>query len=316
MITAKNLTKIYKSRTTLDNIKFILGINSESEKDVKAVDNISFAIKDSEIVGIIGPNGAGKTTTIKMLTGLLKPTEGKVKVGKHTPFELKEEFKLDIGLFRGEVNTLDDGVIIKDSIEEKLKIYKQTKLNDNNYVQELLKMIAVSKFIDNIPENLSQGQRTLVEFIASILHSPTYLFLDEPLVGLDINAIIRFKKVIKYLNERLKATIIITSHNLQHVVDLSNRLILINKGKILIDKQTDEVIHKDTLDRVIKFYVESEEGTQNLTKNMRLNYPWVIVKTSKDKLEEAIKDGLRRFDVSDIRITEPPIEEIFSKYYK
>jgi len=316
MIRAQNLTKIYKHRTTLDNLKFLLGLSSKSDKDVKAVNNISFEIKDKEIIGIIGPNGAGKTTTIKMLTGLLKPTDGNVKVGKHIPFELKENFKLDIGLFMGEVNTLDDGVVIKDSIEDRLKIYKQSQVNKNKYVEQLVETTGISKFMDNVPENLSQGQRTLVEFVTSILHAPKYLFLDEPIIGLDVNAIIKFKKVIKLLNKKLKSTIIITSHNLQHVVDLSGRIILINKGKILIDKSTDEVIHKDTLDRVIRFYIDSTEGTQNLPKSMKLNFPWVTVKTSKKNLEKAIQDGLRRFKVSDIRITEPPIEEIFSKYFE
>lgn len=316
MIKAQNLTKIYKHRTTLDNLKFLIGLKSKSKKDVSAVNNISFKIKDQEIVGIIGPNGAGKTTTIKMLTGLLKPTDGEITVGDHIPFKLQDDFKLNIGLFMGEVHTLDDGVIIKDSIKERLKIYKQGDFDQNEHAQKLLKITEAKSFIANTPETLSQGQRTLVEFLTSILHAPKYLFLDEPMIGLDINAIIKFKKVLKYLNKNLKTTIIITSHNLQHVVDLSNRLILINKGKVLIDKPTDEVIHKDTLDRVIKFYIESEIGTKNLPKNIRLDYPWVIVKTSKENLEKTIKEGLKRFEVSDIRITEPPIEEIFSKYYK
>ncbi|MBU0975248.1 MAG: ATP-binding cassette domain-containing protein [Patescibacteria group bacterium] len=316
MIKTKNISKIYRSRNTLDNLKFLFGIQNSSRKDVKAVDNISFEIKDGEIVGVIGPNGAGKTTTIKMLTGLLRPTVGAISMGEHNPFDLTEKFKKEIGLFRGEVHTLDDGVIVKDSIEELLRMYKQEDLDKNPFVLNLMKIAETERFLDSVPEELSQGQRTLIEFITSIVHKPKYLLLDEPTNGLDINAVTKFKEIIRYLNEKLKTTIIITSHNLQHVVDLSHRIILINKGKILIDKATDEVMHKDTLDRVIKFYIESEEGTVNLPANMELNYPWVTVKVSKSNLETEILNGLKRFKVSDIRITEPPIEEIFAKYYK
>ncbi|MDD3646873.1 MAG: ATP-binding cassette domain-containing protein [Candidatus Dojkabacteria bacterium] len=316
MIKVDNITKVYTSRNTLDNLMFLFGFKRNSKKQTKAVDNISFQINPGEIVGIIGPNGAGKTTTIKMLTGLLRPTEGTIKIGKYTPFELSRDFKLAIGLFRGEVSSLDDGVIIKDSIEERLRIYGKKNLKSNQYAKRLFEIAETDRFLGGVPEELSQGQRTLIEFVASIVHKPKYLFLDEPTNGLDINAVTRFKEVIRYLNSELGITILITSHNLQHVVELSHRIILINKGKILIDKETDAVMHKDTLDRVIKFYIESKEGTANMPNNMNLNYPWVTVKVNKSNLEDEILKGLKRFKVSDIRITEPPVEEIFAGYYK
>lgn len=315
MIKVNNLTKIYKTRNTADRIKFLFGNKTSQRKQVKAVNDVSFEINKGEIVGFIGPNGAGKTTTIKMLTGLLKPTAGNIKIGNFSPFELTKEFKLKIGLFRGETHILDDGVIIKDSLKERLKIYEKKDLKLNKFVNQLLEITEIEKFLDDVPENLSQGQRSLIEFVASIIHAPEYIFLDEPTNGLDINAIIRFKNVIQFINKKHKSTILITSHNLQHVVDLSDRLILINKGKVLIDKPTERVIHSDTLDRTIKFCVDSKEGTTSLPKNMSMKYPWITVAVNKKNLEKEIRKGLDRFKVIDIRISEPPVEEIFSKYY-
>lgn len=314
MIKVKNVTKVYYPKDTISNLKQFFGFGSVTPK-TPAVSDINFEIPDNQIVGIIGPNGAGKTTTIKMLTGLLRPTSGQIFVDKKVPFDLTNDFKKSIALFRGGYPNLDDGVIVKDQFEDRLNIYRQPKFNSNIYLNKIIKISGIQELLCSVPEDLSQGQRHMVEFIGSILHRPKYVFLDEPMLGLDILAIGRFKKVIKYLKLKLKPTIILTSHILQQVVDLSDRIILINHGKVVLDDSPDNIINQGTFDRRIKFHLTSRNGTVNLSSNISLKYPWVIIKTTKNNLEKDIALGIKLFQFDDIRITQPSVDKIFTKYY-
>jgi len=315
MIKVSGLTKKYYPQDTLSNLKRFFNLGQVASLP-PAVHNISFTIAGNQTVGIIGPNGAGKTTTIKMLTGLLRPTSGEILVDQYTPFELNINFKKSLALFRGGYPNLDDGVIVRDQLEDRLNVYQQPVLAKNLYVKHIIRLSQSLSLLDSVPENLSQGQRHLVEFIASILHRPKYIFLDEPMLGLDILAISRFKKVIKYLKMSLNPTIILTSHILQQVVDLSDRIILINHGVIVLDDTPDNIIRQNTFDRQIKLHLVSRQGTTDIPSNTYVKYPWATIKTTKQSLEKDIDSGMKRFQFDDIRITEPSVDQIFTKYYK
>lgn len=314
MIRATNLSKKYYPQDTVSNLKRFFRIG-EVVALTPAVDDISFEIPDNQTVGIIGPNGAGKTTTIKMLTGLLRPTSGQILVDTYLPFDLQTGFKQSIALFRGGYPHLDDGVVVRDQLEDRLGIYRQPLLSKNIYVRHLIKLTQSAGLLNSVPDNLSQGQRHLVEFIASILHRPRYIFLDEPMLGLDILAIGRFKKVIRYLKKRLRPTIILTSHILPQVVDLSDRIILINRGRIVLDDTPDNIINQNTFDRQVRLHLTSRQGVDDLPAHITVNYPWAVIKTTKENLERDIDSGMKRFQFDDIRVTEPSVEQIFTKYY-
>ena len=315
MIKVTNLSKTYFVTKPFDFVRFLF--NRPAKPGFKALNSLNFSIADGEVVGLIGPNGAGKTTTIKLLTGLLRPTAGEVQIDAYTPADLITEFKKTITLFRGNVPLLDDGVVIKDSFEDKLKIYGCRKLAHNQPLQALIMLAKISRFLVKTPEELSLGQRTWVELVYALAHFPQYLFLDEPTIGLDLTVQIRFKAVIAHLVKAYQPTILITSHDLQTVVDICPRLILINKGKVMIDKPTEAAIKGSTIDKKIIFSLK-----QPLPKKMALpansvyQFPKLTLLTPREKLQTTIIDWSKKIDYLDIDITEPPLEQIFAQYYR
>ena len=316
MIRVRGITKVYYPRTLASNIQNLLfGKVDNREGGTTALSNVSFEINRGEVVGMIGPNGAGKTTMMKILTGLLRPTNGEVWVDEFKPADLEETFKKEISFFSATNRILDDGVIIRDSFEDKLGVYGSLPFRKNPTVQWLVERSQVEEYLDRVPEELSTGQRTIVEVIYSLIHKPRYVFFDEPTLGLDLSAILLFKQLVRELNQKEKMTFVITSHDLQNVVDISERIILINRGKVLVDKTTTAVIRDETFDRQIEFILSDKAGTQKLPPGIHLEFPRLIIKTSKKDVGDKIKYWLPRLHFSDLRITEPPIEEIFGKYY-
>lgn len=315
MINVNNLSKTYYKSKPFDFIQYLL--NKQRQPESKALESISFTIKDGEIVGLIGPNGAGKTTTIKMLTGLLRPTLGSVAIDNFIPSELTVEFKKSITLFRGNVPILDDGVVIEDSFNDKLKIYQQPLLANNQQLQLLIKLSKMKKFFSKIPAELSLGQRTWVELIYALSHFPKYIFLDEPTIGLDLTIQLQFKEIMAYLINFYHPTILITSHDLQTVVDICPRIILINHGKVMIDKPTEEVIKNSTLDKKVVFTLKNPLSDKIiLPKDSIYQFPKLTIVTPRTQLQSTIIDWSKKIEYLDIDITEPPIEKIFTKYYR
>lgn len=314
MIKVENVTKIYYPKDTLNNLKRFF-TNSKVKSQIIAVSNISFEIPENQTIGLIGPNGSGKTTTIKMLTGLLIPTLGSIYIDNNIPFKLTNDFKKSIALFRGGYLSMDDGTVIQDQIEDRLMIYKQTNFNQNKFVNKIIELANIKGLLSSVPEELSQGQRHLVEFIVSVLHQPKYIFLDEPMLGLDIIAIGRFKKILKFIKKQLKPTIVLTSHILQQVVDLSDRIILINHGVVVLDDSPDNIINQNTFDRQIKLHLISHKGTGSLPANIKVKFPWATIQTTKKLLEKDINLSMEQFEFDDIRILDPPIDQIFEKFY-
>ncbi len=315
MIKVTDLSKTYFETKPFDFVRFLF--NRPAKPGFKALNCLNFAIADGGVIGLIGPNGAGKTTTIKLLTGLLRPSAGQVQIDTFTPSDLTTEFKKSITLFRGNVPTLDDGVVIRDSFEDKLKIYGCRKLTQNDPLQKLINLSQISRFLAKTPEELSLGQRTWVELVYALAHFPKYIFLDEPTIGLDLTVQIRFKTVISHLVKTYQPTVLITSHDLQTVVDICPRLILINKGKVMIDKPTEAAIKGSTIDKKIIFTLKKP-----LPKNMALpansvyQFPKLTLLTPREKLQTTIIDWSKKIDYQDIDITEPPLEQIFAQYYR
>lgn len=315
MIQVVDLSKNYYQPRQFDFIRYLLKRPTGSA--TKALQEVSFTVNDGETVGLIGPNGAGKTTLIKLLTGLLRPTGGTVKIDTFTPSDLTREFKLGISLFRGNVPVLDDGVLVEDSFNEKLKIYNRPHLKNNQPLQQLIKLSRISRFMTKTPDELSLGQRTWVELIYSLVHFPRYIFLDEPTIGLDLSVQLQFKKLVGYLIKNYRPTLIITSHDLQTVIDVCPRIILINKGRLLLDRPTETVIKNAAADKKIVFTLKSP-----LVKKLTLpagavyRFPKLTVLSPREKLRADVIYWSKQLEYLDIDISEPPIEQIFAKYYR
>ncbi|MDR2530472.1 MAG: ATP-binding cassette domain-containing protein, partial [Oscillospiraceae bacterium] len=202
---------------------------------VHALDDISFRVDEGEIVGYIGPNGAGKSTSIKVMSGILVPDGGECTVLGFTPWKQRREYVRHIGVVFGQRAQLWWDVPISDSFDLLRDIYKIPQPEYKRNLELLTDTIGLQEFINTPLRQLSLGQRMRAEIAASLLHSPKVLFLDEPTIGLDAPAKLAVRKFIKDINDETKLTVILTTHDMNDIEALTDRVVLIGKGKILFD---------------------------------------------------------------------------------
>jgi ABC-2 type transport system ATP-binding protein len=236
IISVKNVSKVYdiliKEPGLLGSLKTLL--SRKYEKKI-GVDNINFSIDEGDFIGFIGPNGAGKTTTIKMLSGIIHPSSGDIKVMDFTPKKLQNSFKKQFAITMGQKNQLWWDIPPLDSFQLLKEIYEITEDDYNQILEELTTLLDVKHLLKVPLRNLSLGERMKMEIMGSLLHSPKVLFLDEPTIGLDVPSRRKIRQFLKYINKEKKITIILTSHYLEDIEELCNRIIAINKGKIIYD---------------------------------------------------------------------------------
>ena len=252
MITMKNICKTY--RTARRNAGFGEALLSFFHRDydtVTALDNVSFTIEDGETVGYIGPNGAGKSTTIKILSGILTPDSGECTVDGRVPWKNRIEHVANIGVVFGQrsqlwwdVPVIDSFELLKDIYSIPPEVYRQNK-------DELTELLDLAEILRTPARQLSLGQRMRCELPASLLHSPNILLLDEPTIGLDAVSKIAVREFIVRLNRERKTTVILTTHDMQDIEAITKRIILIGKGKILLDGDISEISGSGDIDRTV-----------------------------------------------------------------
>jgi len=320
MITVRNLTKIYKTALKNKGVKGTLAyIFKRQYKQVKAVDNISFHIGRGELIGFIGPNGAGKTTTIKMLSGLLYPTAGYVKVAGFIPFKRKKEFLKKISFFMGQKNQLFWELPAYDSFLANKEIYEVEEAKFKRQLDYLIELLDVADLVNQPVKTLSLGERMKMELIANLIYEPEILFLDEPTIGLDVISQKAIRDFIKRYRQEKQATVILTSHYLQDVVYLANRLIMINKGKIIYNGSVEAINQQYSKNKIVKVVLRKNVDSSFLKKidpNFEYDYPLATFKIAKKDLANKIGQITERLDFADINIDDIPIEEIVSAWWK
>ncbi len=262
MITMQNVCKTYKvsKRDAGFSSAFKALFHKEYEL-IHAHDGVSFTISDGEMVGYIGPNGAGKSSTIKILSGILTPEEGTCLINGLTPWKNRIEHVKNIGVVFGQRTQLWWDVPVMDSFELLKEIYR---IDDHVYrrnLEQLSEMLGLSELLRTPTRQLSLGQRMRCEIAASLLHDPKILFLDEPTIGLDAVSKLAVRDFILKLNEEKKTTVILTTHDMQDIEALTSRIILIGKGKILLD---------GTLADIKEGYESTEEGLASFYKSHNL----------------------------------------------
>jgi len=208
---------------------------------VRALSDVSFTIGDGEMVGYIGPNGAGKSTTIKIMCGVLTPESGACVIDGRTPWRERTAHVRDIGVVFGQRSQLWWDVPVIDSFELIRDIYKIGANQYRRNLDELAELLDLGELLKTPARNLSLGQRMRCEIAASLIHSPKTLFLDEPTIGLDAVSKIAVRKFIRKLNAEHRTTVILTTHDMQDIEALTERILLIGKGKILLDGSLDEL---------------------------------------------------------------------------
>nr|WP_231598291.1 ATP-binding cassette domain-containing protein [Synechococcus sp. CBW1002] len=286
---------------------------------VTAVQDINIAIEPGEMVGFLGPNGAGKTTTLKMLTGLIHPSAGTVRVAGHEPFRRQADFLRQITLVMGQKQQLIWDLPPLDSLRVHAAVYGIGAAESKRRIAELADMLELDEELTRPVRKLSLGQRMKAELMAALLHQPAVLFLDEPTLGLDVNAQVRVRSFLADYNRRTGATVLLTSHYMGDITALCERVLLIHQGRLFYDGSleglTDQLapcrqvrleLRHVLPARMFESYgtLESQNGNE------------VRLLIEGDRLTQQVGRLLADFDVCDLEVNDPPVEEIIGQLFR
>lgn len=320
IITVRDLKKYYQVHQKEPGLRgSIKSLFIRKYYDVKAVDGISFDVEEGELVGFIGPNGAGKTTTLKVLSGLLYPTSGFVRVLGFEPFKRQEQFQKQFSLVMGQKNQLWWDLPPWESFILNKEIYEVPDTEFKKIVKELSQMLQIEDILKVQVRKLSLGQRMKCELVAALLHNPKVLFLDEPTIGLDVVAQKKMRDFIKEYNKKFKATIILTSHYMGDVKELCKRIIVIDSGIILYNGLLSDIVDKFSVHKVITVDFDKEidhkklEGVGEIKQFEDLH---ASIHVPKDEVPKRASKLLARFPVADLTIEDPPIEDIIRQVFQ
>lgn len=320
LIEVKDLVKEFKVSKKKSGIRGSLVDLFKSETTLfKAVDNISFNIEKGEIVGYLGPNGAGKSTTVKIMSGILNPTSGTVKINGISPQENRKEVVKNLGVVFGQRTQLYWDLRLSESFELLKRIYRIPDKVYNENLKLLNEVLKINEIISIPVRQLSLGQRMRGDLAASMLHSPPIIFLDEPTIGLDVEAKYAIRQFIKDINSNFSTTVILTTHDLDDVEQLCKRIIIINKGKIIEDGPLDILVERiapyrylvvDFLEEVNNVHhphaeIFKKEGTKI----------WLRFEKNKISAAELISDISRHYPLRDLSIVETDIEDVIREVY-
>ena len=286
---------------------------------VDAVKSISFQLDPGEVVGFLGPNGAGKTTTLKMLTGLIHPTSGHVRVVGCEPFRRQHQFLEKITLVMGQKQQLIWDLPALDSLKINAAVYGISDREANLRIGELSEMLGLQKQLKQPVRKLSLGERMKAELLAALLHQPQVLFLDEPTLGLDVNAQVAVRDFLREYNQRFDATVLLTSHYMADITALCERVLLIFEGQLIYDGSLEGLLERfapyrevkvelacDYDRRALELFGELEEFEGRSARFM----------LQRELLTDTVAKLLADLDVTDLTVTDPPIEEVIGRVFK
>ncbi len=321
IIEVENLQKTFKTKQKESGFKGgFQSVLKPQYKIIDAVKNITFSAKKGEIIGFIGPNGAGKSTTIKMLTGILFPTSGHIKVLGKVPSENRQSLAYEIGSVFGQKSQLWFHLPPQDSYNLFARIYE---LDQSAYLERLSFLIdsfEIGDLLKTPVRKLSLGQRMRCEIVASLLHRPKIIFLDEPTIGLDVIAKQQIRDVIKYFNEKEDVTIFLTSHDAGDIEALAHRTIVINFGEIVFDDSTDQFKKNYIKSKAIELFTSNEIKNFDFHGGKILSQTKFSLKieldTAANSIDKLLDYAIKNYDIKDINISDPSMEEIITAIYK
>lgn len=301
IIKVEQLTKKFKIQKKTSGFKNFF---KSEYKNIIAVDKLSFAIKKGERVAFIGPNGAGKSTTIKMLSSILYPTSGTAEVMGMTPWDNRKKLSYNIGTVFGQRSQLWYNLPVQDSFALLGKIYDIDEIKFKRRLSKLVKLFEIRDLLTHPTCSLSLGQRMRCEIVASLIHNPQVLFLDEPTIGLDVTAKEIIRNLIKKQALEEETTLLLTSHDTDDMEKVCDRVIIINKGKLIFDNTLNKL--KDSY--LSKKYMEvtSESGEKIKTE----------VNTKETPVKKALEELMKKYHVVDMTVENPPMEEIIKEIYR
>jgi ABC-2 type transport system ATP-binding protein len=320
IIVAENLSKVYPVAVKEPGIKgTLVHFLRRTYRTVNAVADVSFQIETGEVVGFLGANGAGKTTTLKMLTGLIHPSGGKVRVAGYVPFRRQEAFLQKVTLVMGQKQQLIWDLPALDSLKINAAVYGIPEQEFSKRVGELVEMLSLQDKLNQPVRKLSLGERMKAELLAALLHRPQVLFLDEPTLGLDVNAQVAVRDFLREYNERYQATVLLTSHYMADITALCDRVLVIHQGQLIYDGSLDGLLERFAPYREVKLELAHPLPEDKLLPYGELeavNGRQVRLLVQREALTRTVARMLAELEVIDLTVTDPPIEEVIGRVFR
>lgn len=318
VIEVNDLTKAFRTYRKEEGLMgAVRGLFHRTYTETKAADRVSFSVGEGEFVGFLGPNGAGKTTVLKMLSGLLQPTSGSASVLGFNPSKRPVELKRQFALLMGQKNALWWDLPARESLELNRAIYGIDRKEFESTVGELIELLDVRDKMGVMVRELSLGERMKMELIAALLHRPKVLFLDEPTIGLDVMSQKKVREFLREYNRRHKVVTLLTSHYMQDIEELCERVILIDHGRIFFDGSLEEVVGRFTSTKIIEadFSVPLPEGFRPPGVVLEQNPLSIRVEVPRAEVPKACTALLSGGQVIDLSVQEVPIEEVIRRVF-
>lgn len=318
VIKTRKLSKTYRVK---EKHTFLKDVFKPEYRDVKAVQDLSLSIQKGESVAFIGPNGAGKTTTTKILCGLMCPTSGDAEVLGYTPFERDHAMLRRIGLVMGNKTGLNWDLTPLQSYQLFKKIYLVNDSDYNERIEMLTELLGVKRYLNTQVRRLSLGERMKMELIGAILHYPEVLFLDEPTLGLDLVSRQRIRDFLRKIQDELEVTLLLTSHDMDDVEKVCDRVLIISNGKLIYDDKLKTLMEQYTDTRYLTFvYRKKPEGksvkTNGLGKISEENENSILFSVKSENVSDLIALQMETYDILDVDITSPPLDEIITRIFQ
>lgn len=321
-IEVKNLSKSYEYfRRSPGLMAAVKSVFHREKMIADAVKNISFNIQEGEVIGFLGPNGAGKTTTLKILSGILEPSAGQVRVMGFDPYQRNKKYQQQFSLVMGQKNQLWWDLPAMESFILNKEIYEIPDSDFKSSLNELVEVLGIQDILDIQVRKMSLGQRMKCELAAALLHRPKVLFLDEPTIGLDVTAQKNVREFIQKYNQKEKTTIILTSHYMEDISQLCKRVIIINLGEIVYDGDFQELIGRYAPHKLLTVTFNEtgirQEDVERFGQLSEFSPYRIVLKVNRDQAKNVasaiLSSGL---PVDDILIDETDVDEVVRKIFR
>ena len=319
MIDVKNLSKSYRVHRRAPGLGAALrSVIRRRYETVQAVEDLSFHINEGERVGFLGPNGAGKTTTLKILSGLLYPSAGQVRVGPFVPQQRDPRFLQLITLVMGQKQQLLWDLPPAETYAMNRAIYDLPRAQADETQKTLVELLDIGDLIGKPTRQLSLGERMKCELVAALLHRPRVLFLDEPTIGLDVSMQAKMREFIRDYNQRFGAAVLLTSHYMDDVTALCPRVIVIDRGHLIYDGDLQELVRRVRPDKRVSIRLSAPIERAQLDKLgvvVSADAAQAVLSVPAVKVNVVVRDALATLPVVDLTIEDPPLEEVMREMF-
>ncbi|MEO6848004.1 MAG: ATP-binding cassette domain-containing protein [Chthoniobacterales bacterium] len=319
VIEVSGLTKVFRTYHKEKGLAGAMrGLFFRKHDETRAVDNVSFTIEEGEFVGFLGPNGAGKTTVLKMLSGLLNPTSGQARVMGFVPWERKDAMKRQFSLLMGQKNALWWDLPARESMELNRVIYGIERPAFEKIVEELSELLDVKDKMGVMVRELSLGERMKMELIAALIHRPKVLFLDEPTIGLDVVSQKKVREFLRHYSQENKVVTMLTSHYMQDIEELCQRVIVVDHGKLFFDGPLDTIIDRFSAAKILSIDFDTPVKDRSFA-----SYGTVVeqsdytlrIEVPRARIAEVCRAILGENPVKDLSVEEVPIEDVIRQLF-